>query len=445
MPRGSAKKQRKYAQAQARKLAASQTMPGSCDVLIVGAGASGLLCALEASSSATEKDILLMEAKPTLGAPILATGNGRCNFCHEPLEPAAYNHPLWMEEFFSAVCTQWPKATPSRVVQEYFSTLGLLTTSHEGRLYPRSLVAASIRNLLLEQLDTSSVKVATLRKVVAVEPSDEGFRVHYQEQFREDPSTPGGWTERCLLTRRLVLACGGASLDLIQGLKLPLVPCEPVLCPVEVETELFRSLDGHRAKARVRAYSPSSEPLFDECGEILFRSSDSPQNGVLSGIVAYNLSRKVDPGDSVVLDLLPECTHEQVASLLMRDGVYDPRHLDGALDPAIAHVLLPHALDAQSIGDASKALSFAVEAVKSVTCTVVGKAFTQSAQVRRGGLDLRAVTLPSLEVDTYPGLYVLGEALDIDGACGGYNLGFAWLSGLLCGQSLAHRHSSSGR
>ena len=125
MAKGSAKKQRKFAQAQARKLAASQAVPSSCDVLLVGAGASGLLCALEASSLAAEKSILLMEAKPILGAPILATGNGRCNFCHEPLESSAYNHPSWMEEFFSAAARLWPKSTPSELVQDYFGELGL--------------------------------------------------------------------------------------------------------------------------------------------------------------------------------------------------------------------------------------------------------------------------------------------------------------------------------
>lgn len=434
MAKGSAKKQRKFAQAQARKLAASQAVPSSCDVLIVGAGASGLLCALEASSLAAEKSVLLMEAKPTLGAPILATGNGRCNFCHEPLEPSAYNHPSWMEEFFSAAARLWPKATPGRVVQEYFGRLGLLATCHEGRLYPRSLVAASVRDLLLTQLEASSAEVATLRPVVAVEPCEQGFCVRYQERFREDPSAPEGWAQRSLHARRVVLATGGDTLGAIEGLDLPLVPCEPVLCPVEIETELCQQLDGHRAKARVRAYSPSSEPLFDECGEVLFRSSESSQKGVLSGIVAYNLSRQVAPGDSVVLDLLPECTHEQVAALLMREGSYSPRHLDGALDPAIAHALLP-----QGIDDGATTLFSAVEAVKSASFCVSGKAFAQSAQVSRGGLSLHALALPTLEVSAYPGLYVLGEALDIDGACGGYNLGFAWLSGLVCGHALAQR------
>lgn len=435
MAKGSAKKQRKFAQAQARKLAASQAVPSSCDVLLVGAGASGLLCALEASSLAAEKSILLMEAKPTLGAPILATGNGRCNFCHEPLESSAYNHPSWMEEFFSAAARLWPKSTPSELIQDYFGKLGLLSTSHEGRLYPRSLVAASVRDLLLAQLEASTVKVATLRDVVAVEPCEQGFCVRYQERFREDPLAPEGWARRSLHARRVVLATGGDTLSAIEGLDLPLVPCEPVLCPVEIETELCQRLDGHRAKARVRAYSPCSEPLFDEYGEVLFRSSDSSQKGVLSGIVAYNLSRLVTPGDSVVLDLLPECTHEQVAALLMRGGSYNPRHLDGALDPAVAHALLPQAID----DDGAATLFSAVEAVKSATFCVSGKAFVQSAQVSRGGLSLDALTLPSLEVSAYPGLYALGEALDIDGACGGYNLGFAWLSGLVCAHALAQK------
>ena len=432
MAKGSAKKQRKFAQAQARKLAASQRVPSTCDILVVGAGPSGLLCALEASLLSAEKRILLMEAKPSLGAPILATGNGRCNFCHEPLEPAAYNHPHWMEAFFSAVAKRWPHTSPSQVVQDYFGRLGLVAASHEGRLYPRSLVAASVRNVLLEQLEASPVAAVTLRSVVAIDPNEQGFCVRYQERFREDPTTASGWAERSLQARRVVIATGGGTLDGLAGLQLPLVPSEPVLCPVEVESRCFGSIDGHRARARVRAYGSNSEPLFDESGEVLFRTSETPGHGVLSGIVAYNLSRQVAPGDSVVVDLLPECDHSQVAALLTRGGTYDPHHLDGALDPALAAALLPQAID-----DGVHTLFSAVEAVKSATFPVSGRAFTQSAQVTRGGLSLEALELPTLEVRGCPGLHVLGESLDVDGACGGYNLGFAWLSGLLCAHALA--------
>lgn len=403
---GSPKGRRLRAEAQGRRLAASQRVGDACDVLVVGGGASGTVAAMTAAPGART---VLLEAGPSVGAPILATGNGRCNFSNEHLDAAVYNRP----DFVAAVFGD----DPTGRVKDLFRGLGLLWSADEGRLYPVSRSAASVRSVLVRGLAESGATAATLRAVTAVERDGDGFSVTYEERFREDGT--GGWTTRHVRCRRLVWACGGGTAAPLAPLGVDVVAPSPVLCPVAVAPSPLDGLSGKRLRCRAALWR-AGEEVHGETGELLLR------DGSVSGILAFDLSRFARPDDALVLDLVPSMGRDALVDLLGGDRLVDGA-LDGALDPAVAAAVVKAAPapGPMAVADLAKAFPLAV----------MGLAHTEVAQVTRGGVDTSSVDPGTLEVLAIPGLHVCGEALDVDGPCGGFNLGFAWLSGAAAGSA----------
>ena len=167
-------------------------------------------------------------------------------------------------------------------------------------------------------------------------------------------------------------------------------------------------LDGRRAHVNARLLRDGSE-VARGTGEVLFRSYG------LSGIVVFDLSRTARPGDVIALDLTSGMDGARARALARAAG-----GLAGLLDPVIASAL----------GDD-------VEAARDLRFTVRGPAEPERAQVTRGGLLTAQFDQKTLEARGLPGLFACGEALDVDGACGGFNLAWAWKSGLVAGTGAA--------
>ena len=353
--------------------AAAVRVPERCDVVVVGGGAAGLaaaVCAAEAGAS-----VVVLERELECGRKILATGNGRCNFANENLDAGRYNEP----QFVSAVCDT-PDAWLSDVLA-FWRECGLAWVSESGRLYPMSLQAASVRNLLLARARRAGVVLAPGREVASL----------------------------CDLPRAAatVIACGGGE-TLAGELGLATRPFSPVLCPVAA-TPLSGSLDlaaldGRRARAHATLLRDGRE-VFAEAGEVLFRGWG------LSGIVMFDFSRRVREGDVIRLDLTCGMGAEELAGLAP----------EGVLDPQVARALGPDPLTRAA------ALDFRVE----------GLTETNKAQVMRGGLLTDQFDPATLCANVRPGLYACGEALDVDADCGGFNLTWAWKSGIVAGSAAA--------
>lgn len=430
--------------------AADTRIPDSCDVLVVGAGASGLLAAITAAEAGSS--VVALDARTFAGRPILATGNGRCNFCNTNLTPDHYNHP----EFAAAVMGE-PNEALDRVL-DFFRSCGLAWAKEDGRLYPLSRQAASVRNVLesrarragvtfacaREALDVAETSAAAPVGPVASAPAASAapagpaasvpatrWRVTYRERWQTGPDGPfesdSGCT-RTLEARALVIATGGGA-PLASSLKLPLVPFSPVLCSIAAVApapQLLERINGRRVRC-LATLARAGRVVLREAGEVLFRPYG------LSGIVCFNISRVCQPGDTVELDLAPEVDAWEVDHLVAgRPG--DWHALDGILDPAIARQLLDLAGGPNSDGVAWRVAPL----VKGLPFRVTGLADTDNAQVTRGGIDLSAIATHTLGIYGHEGLFACGEALDVDGACGGFNLAWAWLSGMRAGQSAAN-------
>lgn len=374
-------------------------VPSTADVCIVGGGPAGLAASIAASQCGTR--VVVLEKDLECGRTILATGNGRCNFANTNLDPVLYNDQGFVRHVGG---TTWLSD-----VLGFFKTCGLAWAEEaEGRLYPLSRQAASVRNVLIHQARSQGVVMAPAREVVELSQREGKFEVTWKEGF-------GSQRAGSLQARAVIVATGGIARLPLDRLGLKVTSPSPILCPLSCTGPALAQLDGRRVRATATLVR-RQQTIAAESGEVLFRPYG------LSGISVFNLSRLAQPDDKIVLDLLPSLSVKR-ARMLARNT------LDGILDPVAAHELAHLAGSNEAAIRLAKALTYHVE----------GTADQSHAQVHRGGLLTNQFDPHTLEAKGFLGFFACGEALDVDGPCGGYNLAWAWKSGLVAGTAAAER------
>ena len=404
--------------------ARSIELPASCDVAVVGGGASGLCAAIAAAEAGAS--VVVLERDLECGRTILATGNGRCNFSTVELGADRYNDPTFVSPALGE--------TPLDDILAFFRESGLRWSLEGPRLYPVSRQAASVRNVLLRRARRAGVTLAPARTVVSLEPGSDGFSLALSTEGEESVSG--------LLADSVVLATGGGALDLPRHLGLEVTPTSRALCPVDCEDSPVLGLDGRRDQAAVSLIH-GHFPCWRERGEVLFRDYG------LSGIVVFDLYRRVQPGDVVTIDLAPDVARSELQELVdpFARGTFEEGCLDGVLDPSIARLLERLARERWDGGielpgreDPPRSDSEALmRLVSGLPLRVTGVHQGGPAQVTRGGVATSQVDPHTMGVRGMRGLFACGEALDVDGDCGGYNLSWAWKSGLVAGSNAAER------
>ncbi len=376
--------------------AAAVDVPSRCDVAVCGGGAAGLVAGIVAAEKGAR--VVVLERELECGRTILATGNGRCNFANARLEGWHYNDPA----FVCAVAgNDW---LPD--ILGFFEDCGLAWAEEDGRLYPLSNQAASVREVLLARARRAGVVLACAREALDVRHGEGGWAVSYRDAF-------GGEKTHELATTSVVLAGGGKG-EGFPSLTLEVAPRQAVLCGLAGRGKGpldLAEIDGRRARGQV-ALVRGGQEIYAEKGEVLFRA------GGLSGICVFDLSRRAAPGDEVHVDLLSGLGDDHLDKLR---GVGCG---EGLLDPVICASLRRAGADP-------------VAAARDLTVVVDGKADEARAQVTRGGIATSQLETNSLQVKSLPGLFACGEALDIDADCGGFNLAWAWKSGLVAGDAAA--------
>ena len=370
-------------------------------VVIVGGGAGGLAAAVAAGQAGAE--VTILEKANRVGKKLLKTGNGRCNLSNRNVAPERYNRP----DFVAPVLGE----TDCDALLDFFAGLGLWTVADgEGRIYPLSDTAASVLDVLRLGCESVGAEELCSAEVTAVLPGREGgFRVITREQGE-------------LAADRVIVASGGGT-ALLRPLGHRLTPFAPALCPLKTDVAPIRGLSGLRVRCRAVLLRNGRRVMAEE-GEILFRDFG------VSGILALNLSRKAREGDVVSLDLLPGMPREELVRRLEAQKALGRPNGDiftGIFHRRVGENILRRAGSAESAALA--------DAIRAFSIPVTGLGDTQNAQVTRGGAAVEQFDPATLESRILPGLYCVGEALDIDGECGGYNLHWAFASGLAAGRS----------
>lgn len=366
------------------------------DVIIIGGGAGGMVAAIKCAERG--KKVLLLEKNDKLGKKLLATGNGHCNMGNVLPVCGKYN-----TDFVESVLSVYD----IRAQREWFASLGLLTKVDENRVYPYSMQAATVSNILREALDKYGVEIRLSERVTRIE---RGFVVN--GKYRAP---------------KVILATGGIAVTGEDGNALVAhfghvsEPEYPALVPLITDSEPIKGLRGVRAEVGMELNVLATGVTARDVGEVIFKD-----NGI-SGTAVFALSSvlaRAGGGKAyVVIDFMPEYTEAEVADIVKRyggiGGLFHKeisknimRHADGSDCGAVAHAIKNYRIDAVKLGS------------------------YELAQVSVGGLRTSDFDPQTLESKLVRGLYAIGEALDVDGECGGFNLMWAFGSAMAVGDNV---------
>ncbi len=382
-------------------------------VAVLGGGASGIMAAITASEYGAE--VFLLEKNSRVGKKLLQTGNGRCNFTNMNLKAEDYNSAF--------VCRALDSFSPEDAV-EFFRKVGLLSAVEDGgRVYPASNQASALLEVLLLELEARNVKVICDFDIVKIRKKGEKFEINAKNG-------------ESVTADRIIAAFGGkaapktgsdgAGYELLKELGHSITPLDKAL--VQLKTD--RSIKGVRANARAAVGDKS------EYGEIQFTEYG------LSGIPIFNLSRYAKTGDIVTLDLVPDYTEKELFSYLKtRKPQSLETYLVGIVNKQLGQMLLKECGIGKLSRNSGSLEDFEIEKIaeklKNMRFTVTGKMPWDNAQITKGGICLSEVFAETMESKKVEGCYVVGELLDIDAPCGGFNLQWAWSSGFLAGRASA--------
>ena len=234
---------------------------------VIGGGASGVIAAIESKYANESIDVTIFERLPKVLKKILATGNGRCNFTNENLSPVHfYGDTLFLRKVLTSSYAD---------TENYFRTLGLLSYNEDGRIYPRSQQAASLRDILVEKLNDLSINVKTDCQVTDFKKLENGFRIN-GEYFDAVIVSGGGKASP-------VQGSDGSCYSLLESVGHTKTPLYPALCGLTTKDKCLNSLKGVRAEGKATLYA-NKKLLGDESGEIQFTDKG------ISGIPIMNLS-----------------------------------------------------------------------------------------------------------------------------------------------------------
>lgn len=398
------------------------------DVIIVGAGASGLMAAITAARQGSK--VLVLEQKDKAGKKITATGNGKCNFTNMVQNPQCYRS----ED--SAFAMKVLSGFDVYQTIHFFQELGIYPKERDGYLYPNSEQAASVVHVLLmecERLKVSFVYNEAVREIRKPYYTVITGRASYH-------------------SKKLILATGGCAspkfgsdgsgYKLAKELGHTIIKPLPALVQLKSPDKYLKTVSGVRAEAGVVLYSNQKE-LTSEKGEILFTDYG------ISGIPILQISRfaakALDRGEKVhlLIDFLPDFTKEEVHNMLLQRMKQNPRkNLEEMLVGLLNHklnyiIILASGLDpyqqVKQISD--KEFDRLVDNIKDFKMHINDTNSFENAQVCAGGAATSELDAVSMESKLMKSLYLTGELVDVDGTCGGYNLQWAWSSGYLAGMS----------
>ena len=409
-------------------------------VIIVGGGASGLLAAIVAAREGAQ--VTILERTNRVGKKILATGNGRCNLTN--IDCNIINYHGTNSKFALGGLTAFD---PSMAIQ-FFEELGI---SHKveggGKVFPFSDQAGSVLDVLRMEIDNLNkgellAQVLVDKEVEEISKGKKGFTARCQDKttYYADKvimATGGKATPN--------LGSNGSGLPILAKLGHSIVTPFPSLVQIILDTPVVKRVKGVKVQGRVTVRS--GKHTREEAGEILFT-----EDGI-SGPPVLQISRIVSEQGlknrtcGIELDLFPDYTLDELEVMIQMKMAYQPqRAIEEFLIGFINKKLIAEILKGAKLGNkrklcsslSAKEVSSLANVLKSWKFTATGTRSWVSAQVMAGGVSTNDICPKTFESRKVAGLYIVGELIDIDGDCGGYNLQWAWSSAYVAATNAAN-------
>jgi predicted Rossmann fold flavoprotein len=393
------------------------------DAIIIGAGACGLMCAVQAGYLG--KKVLLLEKNEKPGAKILISGGGRCNFTN-----------LWASEeqfisanphFLKSAFTQW---TVEDTIN-FFETYGINGKEKTlGQLFPADKNAKDVVEVFTSLCNEMEQPIWCNAEVVAIEQTAEGFKVNYQKDNKlKTVSAP-----------KVVVTSGGLpipkmgatdfALRFAKNNNLKIIETAPALVPLTItgkDEDWYAQLSGNSVFCEVS----NDQISFEE--NILFT------HWGLSGPAILQISSYWRRGETININLLP---HQNILSLIDDERKTNGRTLLSTLLNRFYAKKFTDALGkflplAKTVADLTKTeMELVEQTIHQFKVKPAGDKGYDKAEVMRGGIDTNELSSKTLACKKIPGLFFGGECVDVTGWLGGYNFQWAWASGFVIAQNL---------
>lgn len=390
------------------------------DAIVIGAGAAALFF------GALNKDklnILMLERNDRVGKKLLTTGNGRCNYTNTKLDENPYNDA----DFTSYIINKYGYKS----IEYKFKSMGIYPYIEEDRVYPMSLQASSVLDVLRFENERNNVTIKTDVFVKSFHKDGDIFILKDQNA-------------NIYKAKNLVIACGGAAMpkfgsdanlfNQIKKLGMKINETKPALVPYECDYKYLKHLDGLRLKAKLSLIKDNKIITYNT-DDVLFTSYG------LSGPTVFQLSRYIKGKESdykFCIDIFYTLSESELYTLLSdrrRDIGY--KKLDDffigflhkrLIVPIIDKLNISKDILARDLSDAQ--LHTLVKILKGFELKIIKNKGYGIGQISLGGVSTKEINVKTMESKKLKGLYFIGEVIDIDGPCGGYNLSFAWMSAM---------------
>lgn len=396
---------------------------------IIGGGFSGIIAGIYASKNNNE--VVVLERNSTPLKKLLLTGNGKCNYYNENQEPNRYNSSSG--ELIEGIINE----ENLQELKNFYDNIGIIPKIKNGYYYPNSNTATSIKEVLLKEASLNNVIIKTDFLVNNIKKVNDKFVISSDYEELEFDS--------------VIIATGGKSYsktgsdgigyELIKKLGHTIVPLLSSLNSVVMKESYLKDWAGIRCDANLKLYE-NDKLIAEEDGELQLT------NYGLSGICVFNLCSKVSKGlynknkEVIKINFLPNINNLK-EFLETRAEKLNKYNLMEMLESLINYKLLKVIFKESKIDYTKywmqlndKEKSSLVNNISEFNANIVEVSDIENGQVTCGGVSLNEICLTSMESKKCSNSYLVGEILDVDGLCGGYNLTFAFISGMLAGKSI---------
>ena len=412
------------------------------DCIIVGGGAAGLYCAAQLARTAffSGKKILIIEGGSRVGNKLALTGSGRCNLTNTEIDLTKYN----TDDQFKLESSM-NKYGETDTSYYFENVLGVVLEQKGSLVYPATLKSSTVVDALRFYLEDNKVEIALKEKVTAISKAENLFEVKTD-------------ADKTHLTKNLVIATGGITypntgstgdvLKLVEGLtdKTCFVPFKPALTSLSSDMVGIKGMAGIKCRGDVKIVGSDGVIRARSEGEILFT-----KEGGISGICVMDVSdsvvKLINEGDEnvkAVLNLTGKAGGEILQMIYIRRQMYPHRNCSDALSGMLLRNVTDFVMkkmglkaDKMTLRELNdKQLVELTNLLCAFPVPITGYGDVDKAQVSSGGFKLSKLD-DNMQVKYCPGLYIIGEAVNVNGICGGYNLQWAWTSAALAAEGIS--------